>query len=260
MENASYNWPHVIKTVRAFVLENTKTDADTKAYLKLEMFETDTFHDYSSMDQLSEELDQGSEYGVWDALSMAVDVMGELITDHFSNAWNFGPGYEKPKKLVVPDVERISRAKWHKLLKDAAPNVFAEITQAAKDAKARAIAARKAKAAAISDKRVAELAKLYKDNLIAQCDKTVKGFKKQVHGDDVWYFEMTEAELKGFATGADFYAALQAKFTDPRKLFEKMLDVVTYAKAFTNKRAIDVWALQADRKGKNRLFAAVTAL
>ena len=254
----TYNWSHVIKTVRAFVADNVKTDADTKAYIKLEMVETDKFHDYSSMDQLSEALDSADEDQIWEALSYAVEIMGELITDHFGNAWNFAPGYVKPKKLVVPDVERISRAKWNKLLADAAPKVLEEMKAAAKEYAAHRARAAKASAAKVTDKRIAELATLYKDNLLDACERVVvKQFKKRVCSDDVWFFEMTKEQLESFKTGAEFKAALEAQFTDPSKLFEKYIEIVTNTKAFTSARSRDVWTLMRDRTGKKRLKAAI---
>jgi hypothetical protein len=258
-ETATFDWPHVIKTLRTFVASRVKADNDTLAYIKMQMLETDTFHDYSSMDTLYNRLTDSVDERVWDALYEAIDQMGQQIIDHFADAWNFGPGYVKPKKLVVPDVERMSRAVGDKLLKEAAPFVFADMKQYEKERKASQLAIKKEKAAAISDERVVELAKLYNDNLLAACDKAVRGFKKRLWPDDMSFFEMTEEQLKGFNIGSEFLAALEAKYPEPSKLFDKCFETVISEKAFTRKRTDDFCALYYDKAGRKRLIAAISA-
>jgi hypothetical protein len=258
-ETATFNWSHALKTIRAFVLARIKTDKDTLAYIKIEMMETDTFHDYASMDALYGRLTDSVDYRIWDALYEAIHRMGELITEHFEDPWNFAPGYVKPKKLIVPDSEKLSAATLDKLLKEAAPQVHADMKQHEKEQKAAQLAIRKAEAAEISDKRVVELATLYKAQLLGSCNKAVKGFKKKVWPDDVWYFEMTEEQLKGFKDGVEFLAALEAKFVGPAALFDKCFEMVTCSKAFTPSRFGDALALWRDKKGRKRLLAAVCA-
>jgi hypothetical protein len=256
-DTATFNWSHVIKTLRTFVVTHVKTDKETYEYIKMQMMETDTFHDYDSMDALHSHLSDSLDEAVWDALYEAIHQMGEQIKEHFEDPWNFAPSYTKPKKLVVPDVERLSRTVMDKLLKEAAPAVFADMKQHEKERKAAKLAAKIAQAAAISDKRVAELAKLYNDNLLLACNKAVKGFKRKVFADDVSYFEMSEEQLKQFATGADFMAALATQFPDPVKRFDRCFEMVTYEKAFTTARNKDAFALYYDTKGRSRLLAAI---
>jgi hypothetical protein len=261
MSQATLNWSKAIKTLRAFVLARVKTDKGTFEYIKVEMFETDQFHDYSSMDALYESLTDYPNDRVWETLGDAIDTMGQLITDHFADPWNFGPGYVAPKKLTVPNVERMSLRTLNDLLKALAPEYYAEMKQYEKELKAAKLAKRKAKAAAITDKRVVELATLYNNNTLAGCERAVKGFKKHgVFGDDVWFFEMSKEELNALATGADFKAALEAKFTDPNVLFDKYIELVTCVKAFTPARSSDMWALMSDATGKRRLKKAIAAL
>jgi hypothetical protein len=256
---ATFDWPHVIKTLRTFVVERVKTDPETLEYIKLQMFETDTFHDYASMDDLHSRLTDSLDERIWDALYEAIHLLGEQIKEHFEDPWNFAPDYVKPKKLEVPDVERLSRTVTDKLLKEAAPLVFAEMKQYEQERKAAKAAARKAKAAAISDERVAELVTLYNDNLLAACDRAVKGFKKRLWPDDLSFFEMTEEQLKNFKNGSEFLAALQAKYPEPATLLHKCLEMVSQEKAFTKTRTDDVFALYHDTKGRKRLIAAIKA-
>jgi hypothetical protein len=258
-DKAIFDWSHVIKTLRTFVASRVKTDKETQAYINLMMFQTDTFHDYASMDALYGRLTDSIDERVWDALYEAVDQMCEQIKEHFEDPWNFAPDYTKPKKLIVLDVEQLSGATMDKLLKEAAPSVFADIKNLEKEQKAIKLAARKAEAAEVSDKRVVELAKLYKDNLLTACNKAVKDFKKRVYPDDISYFEMTEEQLKGFTDGAEFLAALEAKFVGPVALFNKCFEMVTYEKAFTRARTDDAFALYYDTTGRKRLIAAISA-
>lgn len=258
MQNEKLDWSHVIKTVRAFVLSRCKTDADTLEYIKIQMLETDTFHDYYSMDRVYSRLTDVMDDRIWEALAEAVETMAGLITDHFADPWNFAPGYVKPKLKV--DVDYISSNAWNKLLKDAAPAQYAELQQKEKERKAQARRERKERAAEIDDVKLAALAKLYNAALLPACDHTLKSFAKHgVNADDVWFFEMTKEELAAFKTGAAFYAALQAKFTNPAKLVEKCLDLVTCNKAFTDERTSDVYALFRDPTGRKRLVKAVNA-
>jgi hypothetical protein len=253
------NWSDAIKTVRAFVLARVKTDADTLEYVKLEMFETDQFHDYASMDALHDRLTDSPDERIWDDLADAVTQMGQQITDHFADPWNFAPGYKKPKKLIVPDGYSLSFRTMEKLLKDVYPEYLAKLKQYEKEQKAVRLAARKERAAAISDTRVAELAALYNKNLLPACNKAVKGFKKEVYGDDMSFFEMSEEQLKSFKDGAEFLAALEARFDDPVALFNKCFEMVTYQKVFTPARFTDCLALWQDTKGRKRLIAAIGA-
>jgi hypothetical protein len=258
MQNEKLDWSHVIKTVREFVLSRCKTDEGTFAYIKDQMLCTDTFHDYSSMDALYDRLTDSPDPRVWDELAEAVDQMRELIVEHFKDPWNFAPGYKKPKLTVK--TENISARTWEKLMKEAAPKVYEALKQKEKADTVARKQARKEAAAEISDARVEELARLYNANLMPACDRMLKSFAKHgVNSDDVWYFEMTKEQLEAFKTGAGFYAAMQAKFTDQKKLVEKMLDVISCEKAFTDARVRDVFALYHDATGRKRFVKAVYA-
>jgi len=258
-DKAIFDWSHVIKTLRTFVASRVKTDKETQAYINLMMLQTDTFHDYDSMDALYNRLTDSVDERVWDALYEAIHQMGEQITEHFADPWNFAPGYSKPKKLIIPDVERLSRAVTDKLLNEAAPLVYADMKKYEKERKASQLVSKKAKAAAISDERVAELAKLYNDNLLVACDKAVRGFKKRLWPDDMSFFEMTEEQLKGFNIGSEFLAALETQYPEPAKLFDKCFETVISEKAFTRKRTDDFCALYYDKAGRKRLIAAISA-
>ena len=128
-----YNWPAVVKEFRAIVLENVKlyavhgdpkVDPGLMEYFRMEMQQTDTFHPWDNDGQLSRALEKmptscnyrscksywarkdGKE-SIGDALYEVLSEIGDSITYHFEDKWNFAPGFKLPEDVVMPDWDRI---------------------------------------------------------------------------------------------------------------------------------------------------------
>lgn len=256
---ATFNWSHVIKSVRSFVVNHVTTDEGTLAYIKLQMFETDTFHDYGSMDDLHSALSNERDEEVVDMLANAYDMMRAEILAHFADEWNFAPGYEAPAKLEIVETENITSDELDALFKEAAPVYFAEMEQAAAEREAARVAARKSTAAAITDERVAALAKLLDDKIVPACLSNVKSFKKHApYADEAAFFNMTVEQLQSFKTGVEFYAAIVVAVPDLAKRLQVIVELVLDTK-LNKGDSRDLHALFRDDTGRARLQAAVFA-
>ena len=133
------NWPAVVLELRnimiesvSFVDEDQAHADDLKGYFRITMFQTDNFHPWNSDGELDRALShmparcdyrslksywatKNARYRVEDTLDEVLYEMEENIRDHFSDAWNFPPGYRAPDEIEfasIPNsaVARIIRA------------------------------------------------------------------------------------------------------------------------------------------------------
>lgn len=85
-------WKDKVRLMRETLKETVKfSDAQFKEYFEFQLDETDTFHPFNTDGALTQ-MEQH------DLFEMFCDVE-EIIRDHFNDAWNFPPGYVKPKTI-----------------------------------------------------------------------------------------------------------------------------------------------------------------
>jgi hypothetical protein len=118
-----YNWPNVVAAFRKIIIDdviivgnNKNHEQDLRSYFKTMVLQTDTFHPFSSDCMLSEALTSIPDrcdyrnvrsYWAWkngrdqisDALAEMLFEVDDDVVDYFSDAWNFPPGYIKPKEI-----------------------------------------------------------------------------------------------------------------------------------------------------------------
>lgn len=120
-----YNWAKAVGEFRKILIENVKLvgnndahTADLAGYFRMMVKETDTFHPWNSDGELSRALDKLPKrcdyrslriYNEWksarldveDAIYEMLEECSDQIRDHFADAWNFPPGYVKPKEIKI---------------------------------------------------------------------------------------------------------------------------------------------------------------
>lgn len=119
-----YNWPKIVDAFRGIVLsrvsfkgETPASEKDFMGYMREMVRSTDTFHPFDTDGELSRALNKMPDrcnyrnlksYWAWkhgreavaDALYDMLYEVDEKIKDHFSDKWNFAPGYVPPKEVV----------------------------------------------------------------------------------------------------------------------------------------------------------------
>lgn len=112
-----YDWSTVIKTVRSFVLSKVKINANYLEGIRDLMFNTDDFHDVSSMDDLSHALDGDISNREWvfkveEAVANAVEYTGEMIKEYIGT------------ETTVTVAQDISGADFSVIMQKACPELY----------------------------------------------------------------------------------------------------------------------------------------
>jgi hypothetical protein len=124
------NWPAVVKEYRKILVENVKffkviddfgtIDKSFTEYFRMTVHQTDNFHPWNSDGELSRALARmpircnyrsiksywafkNGKENIANAIYEMLTEAEDIINDHFSDSWNFPPGYVAPDEIEFPD-------------------------------------------------------------------------------------------------------------------------------------------------------------
>lgn len=135
------NWAAVVQELRKLTYESVAFKGAGKEYLRLHLFQTDTFHPFytsaeEDMDRALKNMPDGRcnykscdsywafKDGKQDLQDAIVDWLYEvecMVIDHFADAWNFAPGYN-PKDIEMkftPPCDMVNKRTVARILKAA---------------------------------------------------------------------------------------------------------------------------------------------
>jgi hypothetical protein len=127
-----FSWPTLVEEMRNTMVYattfhglNFHHEQDLSAYFRMTMRQTDTFHAFDwdrDLDDAFARIPNYCNYRscsayhtykrrrefVVDAVFGYLEAMKECIDAHFSDDWNFPPGYKKPTKIEYMDLEELA--------------------------------------------------------------------------------------------------------------------------------------------------------
>jgi hypothetical protein len=112
-----FNWPAVVEEFRKIVQEGVSfSKQDETDGFHFELRQTDRFHPFDSDGELDRALQKmpkrcdyrslksywawkNGKYAIEEALDEMLYEVEDAIRDHYSNSWNFAPGFRLPKEI-----------------------------------------------------------------------------------------------------------------------------------------------------------------